>query len=281
MFGTVIWDVYGRDEVNDLHAAIEDLASATDSIGWSSSGVYAFYDPDPQAYSPSRHALRYLGLATDLSTRFAQHNGIISVKPGSSKASNIDAWFDTHNLLGYSAFVQSPLHQPNISRLKKEIGSTVVDWSSDFDHDIDARRSITLLEGQLIETAVLDRGALPSWNKIGGSKDGKSRALGGTGSALISLMEGAHDNLFVARRSIRELSNDSAAYFDESDTLHAARMQALMSAGTVGASNSDIISQLNVLAESRRSWSDLVDSERIAWIRDGGYLASTTRGSTS
>ncbi|WP_142061263.1 GIY-YIG nuclease family protein [Pseudarthrobacter sp. B4EP4b] len=278
MFGTVIWDVYGRDEAKDLRDAIEDLASATDSLGWSSSGVYAFYDPDPQRQqSPSSHALRYLGLATDLSSRFAQHNGIVDVKPGSSKFSNIEAWFDKHPLLGYSAFVQSPLHQANIARLKKEIGSTVVDWSIDFDHDIEARRSIAMLEGQLIETAVLDRGLLPPWNKIGGSMDGKSRALDGSGSALIGLMEGVYDNLFVARRSIREISNDPTIYFDESDTLHAARMQALVSAGTAGASNSEIISQLSELAAPGHVWSHLIDSARVAWIRDGGYLNSTTR----
>jgi hypothetical protein len=277
MFGTVIWDVYRRDEARDLHAAIEDLASPTDNIGWSSSGVYSFHDPTPQGKSPSSRALRYLGLATDLSTRFAQHNGIIPVKPGSSKFSNIDEWFDAHPLLGYSAFVQSPLHQANISRVRKDIGSTVVDWSNEFDHDIDARRSIALLEGQLIETAVLERGALPSWNKIGGSEVGKSRAPGGTGAALISLMEGEYDSLFVARRSIRELANDPVAYFDESDYLHSARMQALLSAGPSGASDRDVVSQLSRLATPGNFWSDPATSERIVSIRDDGYLASTTR----
>ncbi|MET4581576.1 hypothetical protein ABIE21_001066 [Conyzicola nivalis] len=277
MFGTVIWDVFGRDEAEEVRAAIEDLASPTDGIGWSSSGVYAFYDPTSQRDASSSHPLRYLGLATDLATRFAQHNGIIPVKDGSSKFSDIDAWFRTHPLLGYSAFVQSPLHQANISRVKKTFGSTIVDWSSEFDYDVDARRSIALLEGQLIETSVLDRGELPSWNKIGGSVAGKSLAPSGTGSALISLLEGSHDNLFVARRSIRELSTDSSAYFDESDTLHVARMQALMFAGPSGATDSDIVAQLSRLAEPGHVWSDAVGSKRTVSIRDDGYLESTTR----
>jgi hypothetical protein len=277
MFGTIIWDVYGRDEATDLQAAIDDLASAADNVGWSSTGIYAFYDPEPRAAKSSSEALLYLGLATDLSTRFAQHNGIAPVRPGSSKQPAIEAWFSEHPMLGYSAFVQSPLHQAHVARFKKEFDAVLVDWTEEFDYDSEARRAIALLEGQLIESAVLERSALPPWNKIGGSKDGKARASGGSGSALIRLMEGASDDLFVSRRSIRELSGDSIAYFDESDILHTARMNALAGAFDAGVSSKDIIWQLDALEKPGLVWSNPDVAERIARIRNSGYLYSTTR----
>lgn len=273
MFGTVIWDVYRQEETEELSEAINDLASPTDSSGWSSSAVYAFYDPEPNDSSPGE-ALRYLGLATDLPTRFAQHNGIQRVRDNSSKRRQIEAWFKDHQRLGFSAFVQSALAQAHTARFKKS-SDTVVDWKQEFDSDIDARGAIARVEGQLIESAVLDRKSLPTWNKIGGSKEGQARASGETGRALINLMEGVSDNLFVSRRSIRELSNDPSWSHDESEVLHDARVRALASARNF-ASDKDILAELDTYEQQGHAQADSIIIERAARIKND-YLFTTTR----
>lgn len=278
MFGTVLWDVYRENEANDLHAAIEDIASAKDNYGWSSTGVYAFYDPTASAKGGIASPLQYLGLATDLPARFAQHNGIVRTRPGSSKKQNIRAWFEVHEILGYSAFVQSPLHQAHVARFKSEFkDTTVVDWTENFEYDRDSRNAITLLEGQLIQTSVTDRGILPPWNRIGGSRDGQMLAEGGSGTALLSLMVGSYDSLFVARRSIRELSSDVRACEYEFDLLHPARMQAILYAGDEGASNPDILSWLARRFPPGMPSEDWHAADSAKQMANSRYISSSTR----
>ncbi|CAM3860852.1 GIY-YIG nuclease family protein [Tsukamurella ocularis] len=279
MFGTIIWDVFSRADAGELRDAIDDLASPTDQIGWSSAGVYAFYDPELGARQACGGRIKYVGLAVDLSDRFAQHNGIKATRAGSSKREKIEDWFRVHEYLGYSAFVQTPLHQAHNSRFNRNIGIT--DWIEDFEYDAEAREAIALIEGQLIQSGVLDEGSRPEWNKIGGLRAGQNRAAGGSGMALLRLLDGTEDSLFVARRSIRQLAADSAAYFYESDILHTARVQALIAASEEGASNGHIMSQLDRMARDDSPWSaNGLGShicDQISRMRDTGYLASTTR----
>ena len=59
----------------------------------------------------------YIGLASDLSERFKQHNGILPNKEG-SKQKQIDDYFSKNERLGYTIFVQSPISQPLVHRNK-------------------------------------------------------------------------------------------------------------------------------------------------------------------
>lgn len=68
----------------------------------------------------------------------------------------------------------------------------------------------------------------PPWNGMGGSGRGRDLAVD-TGTSLIPILSAAHDSLFVARRSLRDLAHDERARVWEA-TIHAARMRAVMEA---------------------------------------------------
>ena len=58
MLATIISDVYTIDERSDVANAIDDLCSPNDAYGWSSCGVYGFWEP------MAKDAI-YLGLTGD------------------------------------------------------------------------------------------------------------------------------------------------------------------------------------------------------------------------
>ncbi len=86
MFGTIILDSYSNRETENLAAAIDDLCSPKDSYGWSSSGIYSFWDFETKE-------ILYIGLASDLSNRFKQHNGLISESNRGNKYTEITNYF--------------------------------------------------------------------------------------------------------------------------------------------------------------------------------------------
>ncbi|MBE4187026.1 GIY-YIG nuclease family protein [Vibrio parahaemolyticus] len=69
MLSTYIRDVYKESETQELADAIEDIASAIDTNGWASAGIYCFWNPE-------NNEILYIGLARDLSNRFKEHNGL-------------------------------------------------------------------------------------------------------------------------------------------------------------------------------------------------------------
>ncbi|WP_052646975.1 hypothetical protein [Paenibacillus terrae] len=73
MFGTVIRDKYNHKQVREMVEWIDDLCSPNDGIGWSSSGIYCFWDTITKE-------ILYIGLAIDLKIRFMQHNGLTKVE---------------------------------------------------------------------------------------------------------------------------------------------------------------------------------------------------------
>jgi len=74
-------DDYQAHEAQELREAIDDLASPLDTYGFASTGVYIFFDPDTKD-------ILYIGLARDLSERFAQRNALIKMAAKSCKASS-------------------------------------------------------------------------------------------------------------------------------------------------------------------------------------------------
>ncbi|KSW29385.1 hypothetical protein [Cellulomonas sp. B6] len=280
MFGTVLWDVYTRDQTPEVHRALDGVASAEDNYGWASTAVYAFYDPGRTGTRNGVDPLLYIGLAVDVPNRFAQHNALYPTPARSCKREQIAHWFTEHERLGFATFVQSPLDQAHVARFKKAIDGDV-DWSEEFAYDQDSRDAIATLEGQLIEASRLGTGALPRWNKVGGSRTGAGQAKGGIGASLIALLTGATDNLFVARRSIRELWTDDEACEFEMDLLHPARTQALMSATDAPAGNTEIRARLLDTARGRALFADAFNTERIARMTARNYLESSTRSSVS
>jgi hypothetical protein len=203
---TVVWDTYGSDQRRAIWEALKMLLPA-DSPDWSRKGVYGFWDPETRK-------LLYLGLATNLPERFAQHNGLVS-HGGGNKRSQIDAWFASHTGLGFTVLLQAAAVAmlDGFQELSLTIGT-----SSD--------GIIALGEGQLIELHRKETGVRPPWNGVAGASRGRDLAID-TGTSLIPILAAARDSLFVARRSLRDLVADERALAWEA-TIHAARMRAVM-----------------------------------------------------
>ncbi|GAB1157197.1 hypothetical protein YWY31_32220 [Paenibacillus illinoisensis] len=72
MFGTVVKEKYSIYEVGKIVDYLDDVCCPNDAIGWSSSGIYCFWD----VYT---NEILYIGLAIDLKIRFMQHNGLTSI----------------------------------------------------------------------------------------------------------------------------------------------------------------------------------------------------------
>ncbi|MGG1167074.1 GIY-YIG nuclease family protein [Bacillus mycoides] len=218
MFGTIIQDAYTKDETNQIAEALEDLCNPSRTHGWSSAGIYCFWD-----YTTKE--VLYIGLARDLLERFKQHNGIIRVDPKGCKIKKIEEYFQSKQKLGYSIFVQSSMHQPFGRKNKDILGSYTEDQFPFAHYPID---DIKVVEGILIECFLKKHGDLPPWNRVGGSTNGQAAATDGNYILIESL---THPNItpLIARYTLRELSaDDNATYLWYEEYLHAARMSMLM-----------------------------------------------------
>jgi hypothetical protein len=246
VFGTVLHDVFSRSECASVHAALEDLCSPLDSYGWASVGVYAFFDPAAVASELPGERLLYIGLARDLSERFAQHAGIISFPEAGCKRRQINEWFNQHDKLGIACFVQSVLAQVDTHRERDRHGRLAYDEETKgfASHESGGLESATRVEGQLIETYRLLHGRRPRWNRTGGSMRGKALAKTGTADGLLLLMDGTRDSLFRSRRTLRELSGDANAAAFEFGPLHLARMETVQEAWERRATDGDIYRKL-------------------------------------
>lgn len=174
-------------------------------------GVYVYWDR-------ASHEILYLGLASDLLDRFAQHNGL-RAHSGGNKRAKIDEYFESHERLGFSVLIQGKavaiLEQ--IAALDPALGATAGDL-------------IAVGEGQLIEMHRLLYGGWPAWNGTGGSREGQRWAA--PAPAPLEVLSGRRSSLFAARHSLRELVADFRLRLFEGK-IHAARMRAVLDAHEV------------------------------------------------
>ena len=224
MFGTVILDAYSQDETEKLASAIDDLCCPCDSYGWASAGIYSFWDYNT-------HEVMYIGLASDLAVRFKQHNGLLSMPEEGCKLNQIQEYFKSHEKLGYTIFVQSPLSQPMVhrnrelyERIAAEHNSSVQDYASE-----QGLADIKRVEGILIEAFNKYYGRFPAWNKVGGSIAGQQNVLPNNINIVKSFSnpQSYVINPIVSRSTIRELS-DNPTFEGYESYLHCVRMYVLM-----------------------------------------------------
>jgi hypothetical protein len=214
MLCTVIWDAYGWGDRRAVWDALRYLLPPDGQRQhWSRKGLYVYWDP-------AIHEMLYTGLATNLSERFAQHNGVIR-HSGGNKLADITAWFDEHPHMGFSVMLQAAgvEFSDAIHRASFTLGA-------------DSSHVIKAAEGQVIELHRLERGRLPAWNGLGGVMRGQEWATKSARS-VIRILTAESDSLFVARRSLRDLAADDSAQ-DHEVTIHGGRMHALMSSHEVG-----------------------------------------------
>jgi len=213
-------DVYRSCDKPALRAAIDDLCSPRDYFGFASVGVYVFFDP-------SSHKTLYVGLARDLSERFAQHNSLVKMSDTGCKRRQVNGWFERNETLGYAAFVQSPLDQVSVHRQAGTSSAAFYDEESNvfWGYEPGGLDNVKRAEGILLSSHLNAHGRLPPWNKIRGASHAPKLATPG-GYRLLEMAAGAVDSLLVARKSIRELSGDPTAMAFE-EALHVGRIGAI------------------------------------------------------
>jgi hypothetical protein len=234
IFGTIILDAYRPDEIEIMAGHIDEICSPMDSVGWSSAGIYSFWDYN------TKETL-YLGLASDLCVRFKQHNGLMPINETACKYQQIQKYFTEHEKLGYTILVQSNLSQPIVQRNEKMYRAAfgidknipIEDYAGE-----EGLEHIKRAEGQLIEAYRLAKGKLPPWNKVGGDKYARKFSTKGNYYQIIrsfSIVDA--NNFLVAKSTIRELAG-SATYEWFEVQLHSLRMMML----TMGMSYQDALS---------------------------------------
>lgn len=215
MLVTIIPDVFSSAEYDDISSALDELCSPLDSWGWSSAGVYAFWDPGDGT-------LLYVGLAVDLPQRFRQHTGLIEAPEAACKRREIDAYFQSNQMLGYSVLVQSPMDQPLSARALTAFGSCADSIHAIHGDSMEAGRdTIKLIEGRLLAGIQNQEGALPPWNKVRGSLRGLRGPFEGLGEVLDGLRGEGCDPL-RSHATLRELATN-IEFFGCEEWLHGAR----------------------------------------------------------
>ena len=253
MFGTIIVDAYEERDTQTLADAIEEICSPTDLTGWASAGIYSFWDYDTKG-------VLYIGLASDLKTRFLQHNGLIPIDDAACKNQEIKDYFTAHEKLGYSIFVQSPLSQPVVQRNSTQFRGLL---------DVPTRQpignyageegiaQIKHAEGLLIEAYRIVNGDLPDWNKVGGDVSAREHAeIGHFHQIVENFSNQGVATILSSKSTIRELATNSAYEWFELQ-LHGLRMTML----TMGISFEESLqAQLDVNPWFRKEWHNLIDS---------------------
>jgi hypothetical protein len=259
MWGTVIVDTYSADEKAEVADALEALCSPSDTAGWSSAGIYIFWQPRPRR-------LLYMGLAGDLPVRFAQHNGLASCKPQDCKVREIDSYFkESGERLGYSILALSPLAQTAVSRNKARFSHAdelykgeYLEWVNVLQSE--TRDQIEEIEGGLIEGYRLRHDNLPPWNKIGGSIRGRPGAT--ARNDLLKIVAAVQDSLLIARYPLREIAGNETLERYET-FIHVARMQAVAKSGG-HLDNGAILAELERVEDSLGTFREIVDSRYTA-----------------
>jgi hypothetical protein len=267
MWGTFVLDSYRWDQRRDMQAAIEEIASARDSYGFASGGVYCFWELG------SRRVL-YVGRAVDLPERFAQHHGMRGTREG-TKYTKIVEHFSGAEQLGFTILVRAPNAQTNVARLRKQVEADFGpppedDWEYEDDTDDPREREIAHAEGIALHSYVLAHGGVPPWNAMGGELSVWGATMNRPDHSG-ELTTGAVDMLLQARRTITELADDPTATQFES-VLQLARSQAVARAMLANEQLSDlqIIEALDAIREPFFA----ADRER---IRAAGYLEGRCR----
>jgi hypothetical protein len=232
MLGTIIISSYENKTRQSIYEGIEELCSVKDNYGWASSGIYCYWSPDSME-------VLYVGLAVDLSQRFAQHNRIISAPDNATKRVQIDDYFLAHKKLGFSIMVQSTLSQCITANTPPEVIADLeqftaqANFSEEYEIEELKRQAsqqgyeqITYMESLLLGTHEHLKGSMPSWNKIHGMGYSHADAHFRTGAVLLGALTDTGHNFFVARSNILALAAETMAQpFEE--VLHAARINAL------------------------------------------------------
>jgi len=237
MLATVIVDKYRASETGRIEAALEGLCSPEDNYGWSSSGIYCFWDVQ------SKEVL-YVGLAVDLPLRFRQHNGLASCPDASCKRERVAEYFGARLELGYSVMVQS-VHSQGICTRWNLSRPEVLAWITEefgyldeaetkrvMNREVDA--TMRRMESAMLQVHMDRRGRLPQWNRIRGVDRGFSEGVLTNARHFLDSLTLSHagPDPFLARVTLSGLQ-DCATYQRFEEVLHGGRITVLGRGGSV------------------------------------------------
>jgi hypothetical protein len=208
---TIVLNRYSATSAKHLADALDMMCAPTDAYGWSSSGIYVFWNP-------ATKEVLYVGLALDLPFRFRQHNGLIACAANACKSEQITGYFKTNEYLGYSLLLQSPLDQPVCDR-RTHLNPEELAWAVEefgLETEDEAKRlinkhidrTIRRAEGAMLAAHKREQGHLPAWNKIGGFDVDYSDAAISDGLAHLKAATGMPSRFdwLVARSTLSELA---------------------------------------------------------------------------
>lgn len=212
MFGTFIHDEYNFESAKEIRDALEDIASPNDTWGWASAGIYFFRKVDT-------HEILYIGLASNLGSRFAQHNGLVKFQEDGCKFNYLKEYLSKNEKIGLTVFVQSVLEQTKVAASINE------DFLLPDANGID---SIKFTEGYLIRLHEIVEGKKPVWNIANGDKRGQILANDSVGPYLLKCVDPNLKSPFTSKHTLRELAEDKCSWRAAEETeMHVIRMMAL------------------------------------------------------
>ncbi|WP_138993475.1 GIY-YIG nuclease family protein [Larkinella sp. C7] len=194
MLRTIILDAYEESEKKEIANAIDYICSPKDNYGWSSAGLYCYWN----YYTKE---ILYIGIAVDLTRRFKEHNGFYKrINPNMCKIYQINNYFKEYRKIGFSIVVQSALLQPIISsnRAQYKYTNSLLNLESGIS-------DIKIQEGALIELYKNINNSYPSWNKINGSINGQNRSTM-ISPDIFKALANIYDDFLVAKSTLRELT---------------------------------------------------------------------------
>ncbi len=179
-FSTLLAFQYGMDERSEVPKVIRAITSAA-GPGWSSSGVYVFWDPK------SKRVL-YVGKATDLATRIADHNGLHAGSGAASKWGRVKGLIDSRGSAGLTLVMAPPeirrAEKTAQARYRVRVGRIVPvadPIRATFESDIvrfsaAANFAIAAVESALIRRYADNGNLWPEWNDAEGAMWGRDLA---------------------------------------------------------------------------------------------------------
>lgn len=202
MLSTIITDVYEESEKGQILDALNEICSPNDTYGWSSAGLYSFWDYETKE-------ILYLGSANNLPNEIKLQNGQID-NPFAylSLSGKIDNYFRKKQKLGISLLLQSPLEVPE----QVNYTSTGIKFNQlvnipNKPITIPSLQPIVVHEKSLLQMAKGISGKVPVWNKKKNTEQTMVTEFK-TKKEVIETMVTNDSNFLVAQSTLREIARN-------------------------------------------------------------------------
>lgn len=182
LFGTIVSDVYSKDEANNIYVSLKTICGNDHSKPFDTYGIYCYWD----FYTKE---ILYIGLSKDLVSRFAQHNNINSKSTKGNKSLKIREYFKSKDKLGFSILLQPPIIQSGFNLFDKD-------------------REVKFIESALFQSYINQYGRIPLWNIVEGYKKGRDKKIVHRYGDILDMLNFKKVGFLNAKSLLRELSEN-------------------------------------------------------------------------